>query len=308
MTADRCANLLAASADTSRGGRGDGLVAGPRLSGLGGAGRRRLNELRAGGGGAIHTMCSVGSSACPMTKSAARGRSAEGHRLHPQRPAHEARRGASPIDRTSRCGIAERARRRPAARRTCGADWGGSAQISPRSACSSYTALRSGRRRRFDSLSGTFSVNSQGDGSVRQGLRPTESHHRDDVGVDAFGYAAQAATHAGSRHAVVFGGEIYDERIDARREEHNPRTGLTEQRRALYPNGSIYRTSGVFVQDVIDLVPTPGGPEDTRRASADDSRTSASAPTPMRTGTRSGPSWGSLIRSRAIATGRSPAA
>ena len=97
------------------------------------------------------------------------------------------------------------------------------------------------------------------DGSVRQGLRPTDRITTDDVGVDAFGYAMQATAHAGSRHAIVFGGEVYDEHVDARREELDPRTGLTEQRRALYPNGSVYRTSGVFVQDVIDLLRDANG-------------------------------------------------
>ena len=106
----------------------------------------------------------------------------------------------------------------------------------------------------LDWLSGTFSVNSQDDGSVRQNLRPTDRIVRDDVAVDAYGYSVQAGTRVAARHALVFGGEIYDEDVDARRDETDPRTGLVEQKRPLYPNGSRYTTSGVFVQDVIDLV------------------------------------------------------
>ena len=44
-------------------------------------------------------------------------------------------------------------------------------------------------------------------------------------GVDAFGYAVQAGAHLGARHALVFGGEVYDEHVDARRDETNPVSG-----------------------------------------------------------------------------------
>jgi outer membrane receptor protein involved in Fe transport len=114
-----------------------------------------------------------------------------------------------------------------------------------------YEALGAGR---LDWISATFSVNSQDDGSVRQNLRATDRIVRDDVAVDALGYAIQAGTRLSRRQTVVFGGEIYDERVNARRDETDPRTGTIEQKRPLYPNGSQYRTSGVFVQDVIDLV------------------------------------------------------
>lgn len=107
---------------------------------------------------------------------------------------------------------------------------------------------------KLDWLSGTFSINAQDDGSIRHGLQPTDTIVRDAVGVDAFGYAVQAGTHIGSRQAFVFGGEVYDERVDALRDETNPTSGAVVQKRALYPNGSTYRTTGVFVQDVVDIL------------------------------------------------------
>ena len=107
---------------------------------------------------------------------------------------------------------------------------------------------------KLDWLSGTFSINSQVDGSIRQGLRPTDRIVQDDVRVDAFGYAVQAGAHIAGRQALVFGGEVYDERIDALRNETDPTTGAVEQKRALYPNGSTYRTTGLFVQDVVDII------------------------------------------------------
>jgi hemoglobin/transferrin/lactoferrin receptor protein len=113
---------------------------------------------------------------------------------------------------------------------------------------------------RLDWVSSTFSINSQRDGSVRQGLRPADRIVQDDVSARAMGYAAQAGAHMGRRHTVVFGGEIYDESIDARRNETDPLTGATQQKRALYPNGSEYRTSGIFAQDVLELVRGDEGP------------------------------------------------
>jgi outer membrane receptor protein involved in Fe transport len=118
-----------------------------------------------------------------------------------------------------------------------------------------YEALGIGA---LDSLSGTFSINSQADGSIRQGLRATDRIIRDESRVDAFGYAVQGATHIGRRQAIVFGGEIYDEHIDALREETVPATGASEQKRALYPNGSRYRTYGLFIQDTVDLIRASG--------------------------------------------------
>ena len=67
-----------------------------------------------------------------------------------------------------------------------------------------YEKLRVGG---LDWLSGTFSINSQRDGSIRQGLRATDRIIQDDVQVDAFGYVAKAGVHLIGRQSVVFGGE-----------------------------------------------------------------------------------------------------
>jgi outer membrane receptor protein involved in Fe transport len=112
---------------------------------------------------------------------------------------------------------------------------------------------------RLDWLSGTFSINSQRDGSVRQNLRASDPVVRDDVKVAALGYAVQAGVRFRDRHVVVFGGEVYDEHVDARRDETTPSTGTTVEKRALYPDGSRYVTSGVFVQDEVELVRGEGG-------------------------------------------------
>ncbi len=100
----------------------------------------------------------------------------------------------------------------------------------------------------LDSLTGTFSINSQRDGSIRQNLRTTDRITTDDNLVNAFGYAVQATTHLANRQAVVFGGELYREAIRASRVETDPLTTVAAEKRALYPNGSRYATLGLFAQ------------------------------------------------------------
>ncbi|NDD65802.1 MAG: TonB-dependent receptor, partial [Acidobacteria bacterium] len=106
----------------------------------------------------------------------------------------------------------------------------------------------------FDSVTGTVSLNSQRDGSVRQGLRLTDRITTDRSRVDSIGYIGQVTTHLGSRNAIAAGGEVYDERVQAQRDELDPLSGVNQRRRALYPNGSRYLTSGLFARDTLDIV------------------------------------------------------
>ncbi len=106
----------------------------------------------------------------------------------------------------------------------------------------------------IDTVTGTFSINSQSDGSIRQGLRATDRTIRDESRVDSFGYLIQATTHLTDRNATVFGAEIYDEHIAAYRDETDPQTQIPIVKRALYPNGSRYMTFGIFAQDTLEVV------------------------------------------------------
>ncbi len=106
----------------------------------------------------------------------------------------------------------------------------------------------------LDSVTSTFSINDQSDGSIRQGLRASEKIVTDNARVRVLGYSLQGLTHMGSRHAVVFGAELYQEDIRSHRSESHPLTHLSTTKRALYPNGSSYTTYGLFMQDMAELV------------------------------------------------------
>ncbi len=106
----------------------------------------------------------------------------------------------------------------------------------------------------FDSLSATFSLNSQADGTARQGLRSSDRLIRDRSRVNSFGYIGQASGHVGQRQAIVFGGELYDEHIATTRVETDPVNGQQYQRRPLYPNGSRYQTGGIFGHDTWEII------------------------------------------------------
>jgi outer membrane receptor protein involved in Fe transport len=104
-------------------------------------------------------------------------------------------------------------------------------------------------------VSGTFSVNDQRDGNLRQNLRATDPITLDDASVRSYGYTGQAAKSWSGRHTLIFGGDLYDERIDSFRIVTAPATGVRTEQRALYPNGSRYRTFGTFAQASFELLP-----------------------------------------------------
>ncbi|MBL8230538.1 MAG: TonB-dependent receptor [Bryobacterales bacterium] len=103
----------------------------------------------------------------------------------------------------------------------------------------------------IDTVSGTFSVNQQRDGSVRQGLRSVDAITTDDNTVRSYGYTLQGGTYSKARQTIIFGGDLYDERIRSAR----LLSSSTQPQRPLYPDRSAYRTFGLFVQDSIDLLP-----------------------------------------------------
>jgi outer membrane receptor protein involved in Fe transport len=118
-----------------------------------------------------------------------------------------------------------------------------------------YTRYEKQGLGKLDTLSGTFSLNRQRDDRLTQGGAgdPLASISDESNIVDAFGYQLQATTHIGTRHSVVFGGEIYDEYIDSFREKLDPVTGSSELVRSRFPDESRYTTYGLFYQHGVEL-------------------------------------------------------
>jgi iron complex outermembrane receptor protein/hemoglobin/transferrin/lactoferrin receptor protein len=247
-------DLFGASADGSAGADANVLLVGRRATWSAGGAWRKLDDLRAGGGRDSHhvlrrffglsddqigditgnTQQDTGFSQSGLhTKTAVRLGDTHNLTVWYQRSALDEVRGYKDL-------------------------WGGLGRLrsdfDPQQLQFFYTRYEKLGLAKLDWVNATFSVNAQSDGSLRQGLRATDRIVRDHTKVDTFGYLLKAATHVTSRQAIVFGGEIYDERVDAVRFETDPRTGAIEQKRALYPDGSRYRTGGVFVQDVVDII------------------------------------------------------
>jgi len=106
----------------------------------------------------------------------------------------------------------------------------------------------------LESLSGTFSVNSQRDDSVRQSTKFTSSIENNQNRVDVFGWTVQATTRIKNRHVLAFGGDLYREHIDSLLFVTDPLTDITSQERALYPNGSRYTTFSIFGENTSQLI------------------------------------------------------
>ncbi|MFN0119190.1 MAG: TonB-dependent receptor, partial [Blastocatellia bacterium] len=130
--------------------------------------------------------------------------------------------------------------------------WGGLGRLrsdfTPQELHFAYARYERPRLGWLDRVTGTFSINAQRDGTIRQNLRVTDRLTTDDNRVNVYGYSAQAGARVGPRHTVVFGGELWRELIRASRVETDPVTSTSAQRRALYPDGSRYATLGLFTQ------------------------------------------------------------
>lgn len=244
---------FAASADASGGGNLKLNAGGAHTALLAGGSWRRHNDLRAGGGADSHHVFRrffglpdelirdlLGARQQDtgftqygwQTKLAARLTEAQSLSLSYQRSVLDGVRGTKDL-------------------------WGGlgrlRSEFAPQDLHFFYARYEKRRLGPLDALTGTFSINAQRDGSLRQNLRATDRVTTDDNTVNAFGYTAQGATHFGARQALVFGGELYREAIRASRVEFDPAANASVQRRALYPNGSRYTTLGLFAQYSAEL-------------------------------------------------------
>lgn len=92
----------------------------------------------------------------------------------------------------------------------------------------------------LDSLSATLSHSGMDDGSLRQGLRVTDTITDDQNSVATWAQTLQGTMHLGRRHVILFGGEHYRDTIQAGRVLLDPVSGGSQTARPLYPDGSTY--------------------------------------------------------------------
>jgi hemoglobin/transferrin/lactoferrin receptor protein len=103
----------------------------------------------------------------------------------------------------------------------------------------------------FDTASGTFSVNRQGDGRFEQ-ARPTARLDAQTSATTSFGYQGQVHHAFRGQHDLVIGAEAYDESITAERRLIDPGNIVTAARPDI-PEGTTYTSVGAFAQQTADL-------------------------------------------------------
>jgi outer membrane receptor protein involved in Fe transport len=116
-----------------------------------------------------------------------------------------------------------------------------------------FARFESATQKFFDEVSATVSVNRQGDGRLEQ-ARPGQRIDSQVNTTTAMGYAAQATRSFSPRFRTLVGGEIFDEQIDGSRRFDEP-NGSVVRARPDIPDGTKYRTVGLFAQQGADLIP-----------------------------------------------------
>ena len=99
----------------------------------------------------------------------------------------------------------------------------------------------------LDSLTATLSINSQQDGRLEQ-RRPLSMVETETGRTTALGYVVQGATTLAGGPKLRFGGEVYDEQIGAGRVFTDPINGESTSVRPRIPDGTRYRSAGLFAQ------------------------------------------------------------
>lgn len=109
----------------------------------------------------------------------------------------------------------------------------------------------------FDNASFTFSYNSQREERVNQGGQgnPTGAITFQPERTSVFGFNFFLDKQLGERHTLLFGGDVYQDRIDAPSVTLNPVTGVFTPARPRIPDGARYLSYGFFAQDVFTAIP-----------------------------------------------------
>ncbi|HEX8493387.1 MAG TPA: TonB-dependent receptor [Pyrinomonadaceae bacterium] len=109
----------------------------------------------------------------------------------------------------------------------------------------------------FDNASFTFSYNGQREERINQGGQgdPNGAITSQRERTNVLGFNFNLDKRIGERNTLLFGGDIYRDKISAPAYTLNPVTRVTTPSRPRIPNGARYLSYGVFVQDVFTVVP-----------------------------------------------------
>ena len=116
-----------------------------------------------------------------------------------------------------------------------------------------FVRFESASQSLFDEVSATVSLNRQDDGRLEQ-ARPGQRIDSQVNTTTAMGYTAQATKNFSPRFRTLVGGEIFDEHIGGSRRFDEP-NGSVVRARPDIPDGTEYRTIGLFAQQSADLIP-----------------------------------------------------
>ncbi len=109
----------------------------------------------------------------------------------------------------------------------------------------------------FDVASLSYSLNSQREERVNQGGNgnplATISHEYERL--RAHGVQAYLGKQWVARQTLLFGADFYHERLRSPSFGFNPVTGVSAVRRGRIPDRALYKSSGMYAEDIIDVVP-----------------------------------------------------
>src|SRR5687768_8150250 len=109
----------------------------------------------------------------------------------------------------------------------------------------------------FDNGSFTVSYNGQREERINQGGQGNPAgaitNQRERTNVLGFNFYLDKQT--GDNNTLLFGADVYRDKINAPAFTHNPANGLTENSRPRVPNGARYLSYGFFAQDSFTAIP-----------------------------------------------------
>ena len=109
----------------------------------------------------------------------------------------------------------------------------------------------------LDGFTATYSFNAQREERVNQGGNgnPRASINHEFERINVNGGSAHANKLIGTSQNLLFGADFYNERMRAPAFGVDPVTNLVSTRRPRVPDNALYRSGGVFIQDVWEVIP-----------------------------------------------------